>query len=108
MRCNGYHTNLAMPVKLLKVGTPAPAAPPPTPPTPPAPTPCSTQFDFRRLGLRTAGMLISPYIPAGAVFQEPKGPYPDSQFDLSSMASTVKHLFGIPGFLTMRDAWCVQ
>lgn len=39
----------------------------------PAPTPCRTKFDFRRLGLRTSGMLMSPYIPAGTVFQEPQG-----------------------------------
>ena len=71
----------------------------------PAPTPCATKFDFRRLGLRTSGMLMSPYIPAGAVFQEPHGPYPDSQFDLSSVVATAKHLFGVPGFLTRRDAW---
>ena len=52
-----------------------------------------------------SAMLISPYIPAGTVFQEPKGPYNDSQFDLTSLCSTAKHLFGVPGFLTMRDAW---
>eukprot|EP01046_Picozoa_sp_COSAG06_P044003 COSAG06_NODE_5858_length_3243_cov_4.755407_2_plen_204_part_00 len=50
-------------------------------------------------------MLMSPYVPAGAVFQEPQGPYPDSQFDLSSVVATAKHLFGVPGFLTRRDAW---
>ena len=32
-------------------------------------------------------------------------PYADSQFDLTSTCSTAKHLFGVPGFLTMRDAW---
>ena len=48
---------------------------------------------------------MSPYIPAGTVFQEPQGPYGDSQFDLSSICSTAKHLFGVPGFLTRRDAW---
>ena len=35
-------------------------------------------------------MLMSPWIPAGSVFQEPKGPYNDSQFELTSMVSTVK------------------
>ena len=28
------------------------------------------EFDFRRLGLRAASMLISPWIKAGSVFQE--------------------------------------
>ena len=105
VRCDGYRVGSAMTIQLLKPGAPPPPHPPPAPPTPPAPTPCATKFDFRRLGLRTVGMLISPYIPAGSVFQEPKGPYPDSQFDLSSMCSTAKHLFGVPGFLTQRDAW---
>ena len=100
-----YARSVAITVKLLAPGTPGPPPPPPAPPTPPTPTPCRKKFDFRRLGLRTAGMLISPYIPAGAVFQEPVGPYPDSQFDLSSLCSTAKHLFGLPGFLTQRDAW---
>jgi len=63
-------------------------------------------FDFRRLGLRTAGMLISPLVPAGAVFQEPKaGPFASSQFELTSIASTVKTLFNLTSFLTKRDAW---
>jgi hypothetical protein len=61
--------------------------------------------DFRRLGLRTTALLISPLISAGTVIQEPKGPYHDSQFELSSVCSTAKHLFGVPGFLTKRDAW---
>ena len=62
-------------------------------------------FDFRRLGLRTAGMLISPLVGEGAVFQEPRGPKPTSQFELTSVASTVKTLFNLTSFLTERDAW---
>ena len=104
VRCDKYGLAVAMTVQLLKVGTPLPPAPPPTPHRPRTPTPCPTKFDFRRLGLRTAGMLMSPYIPKGTVFQEPKGPYPDSQFDLSSMCSTVKHLFGIDGFRECRSS----
>jgi len=102
VRCHSYNLAHAMSVKLLKPGTPAPA-PAPTPP--PAPSPCAKKFDFRRVGLRVAGMLMSPYIPSGTVFQEPAGPYNDSQFDLSSLCATIKHLFGLPGFLTQRDAW---
>lgn len=37
-------------------------------------SPTSNKFDFRRLGLRTSSMLISPWVAKGAVFQEPKGP----------------------------------
>uniref|UniRef100_A0A7S2GIL3 Phospholipase C n=1 Tax=Haptolina brevifila TaxID=156173 RepID=A0A7S2GIL3_9EUKA len=63
-------------------------------------------FDFRRLGLRTAGMLISPLVPKGAVFQEPRrGPTATSQFELTSVASTIKTLFNLSTFLTKRDEW---
>jgi len=67
---------------------------------------CGEPFDFRRLGLRTTGMLISPWVAKGAVFQEPKhGPTPTSQFELTSVAATVKTLFNLSSFLTKRDAW---
>ena len=63
-------------------------------------------FDFRRLGLRTAAMLISPLVPKGAVFQEPRrGPTNSSQFELTSVPATVKNLFNLSSFLTKRDAW---
>jgi phospholipase C len=63
-------------------------------------------FDFRRLGLRTTAMLISPWVAKGAVFQEPKaGPTPTSQFELSSVPATLKNLFNLSAFLTKRDAW---
>lgn len=63
-------------------------------------------FDFRRLGLRSAAMLISPWVEKGAVFQEPKkGPMNTSQFELTSIAATVKNLFNLSSFLTKRDAW---
>ena len=77
----------------------------PAPPAPPTPTPCAKRFDFRRLGLRTSAMLISPWIPKGTVIQEPKGPYNTSQFELTSVPATVKTLFNLSGFLTKRDAW---
>lgn len=62
-------------------------------------------FDFRRLGLRSAAMLASPWVPAGAVFQEPKGPTNTSQFDLTSVPATLKNLFNLSSFLTKRDEW---
>jgi len=67
---------------------------------------CGEPFDFRRLGLRTTGMLISPWVAKGAVFQSPKkGPTPTSQFELTSLPATVKNLFNLSSFLTKRDAW---
>ena len=62
-------------------------------------------FDFRRLGLRVAAMLISPWVAKSSVFQEPKGPTNSSQFELTSVPATVKNLFNLSGFLTKRDAW---
>ena len=41
----------------------------------------------------------------GAVFQEPDGPFNTSQFELTSVASTVKTLFNLSSFLTKRDEW---
>jgi len=67
---------------------------------------CGEPFDFRRLGLRTTGMLISPWVAKGTVFQEPRrGPTPTSQFELTSVPATVKNLFNLSSFLTKRDAW---
>jgi phospholipase C len=73
---------------------------------------CSSgTFDFRRLGLRTTGLLISPWIPSGTVIQRPRqGRYNSSQFELTSILSTTRELFGseenyLLGPLTQRDAW---
>ena len=50
-------------------------------------------------------MLISPMVAQG-VIQEPKnGPFDTSQFELTSVASTVKNLFNLSSFLTKRDEW---
>jgi len=69
------------------------------------PSTCGEPFDFRRLGLRTTAMLLSPWVPKGAVFQEPKGPTATSQFDETSLLATAKNLFNLSSFLTKRDAW---
>ena len=67
---------------------------------------CGPAFDFKRLGLRSSAMLISPLVPKGAVFQEPQqGPFATSQFDLTSILATTKNLFNLSSFLTKRDAW---
>ena len=57
------------------------------------------------LGLRSPSLLISPWISKGKVIHEPDGPYPDSQYEHSSISATLKNLFGLPNFLTARDAW---
>lgn len=65
---------------------------------------CPEPFDFRRLGLRVGAIVASPWIPPGVV-QEPTGPTNTSQWEHSSIPATVKELFGLPEFLTQRDAW---
>jgi phospholipase C len=66
---------------------------------------CGHAFDFRRLGLRAGAMLISPLVDGGVVFQEPRGPTPTSQFELTSVPATIKNLFNLTSFLTKRDSW---
>jgi phospholipase C len=65
-------------------------------------------FNFTRLGVRVPTLLISPWIPKGTVISAPfdsEKPQPNSEFDLTSIISSVKNLFGAPNFLTKRDAW---
>lgn len=40
-----------------------------------------------------------------AVVHRPIGPRPDSQYEHSSIAATVKKIFGLDQFLTKRDEW---
>eukprot|EP00041_Stephanoeca_diplocostata_P025155 m.651968 g.651968 ORF g.651968 m.651968 type:complete len:591 (-) comp22686_c0_seq1:2013-3785(-) len=68
-------------------------------------SPTRNKFDFRRLGLRTSAMLISPWVAAGSVIQSPKGPYNTSQFDHTSVIATARNLFNLTGSLTKRDMW---
>jgi len=65
----------------------------------------SPGFDFRRLGVRVPTIAVSPWINKGTVVHTPNGPTPDSQFDHTSIFATVKKMFGLPAFLTKRDAW---
>jgi phospholipase C len=63
-------------------------------------------FKFDRLGVRVPTILISPWIDQGVVIHEPNGPNPTSQYEHSSIPSTVKKLFNLnSNFLTKRDAW---
>ena len=65
-----------------------------------------SKFDFRRLGGRSSAMLMGGKVPKGAVFQEPKkGPYNTSQFDLTSVASTLHKIFNLSTPLTRRTQW---
>eukprot|EP01121_Diplochlamys_sp_Union-15-3_P002353 TRINITY_DN1205_c0_g1_i2.p1 TRINITY_DN1205_c0_g1~~TRINITY_DN1205_c0_g1_i2.p1 ORF type:complete len:267 (-),score=59.07 TRINITY_DN1205_c0_g1_i2:104-904(-) len=62
-------------------------------------------FNFTRLGVRIPAIIVSPWIEKGTVVHEPKGPYPTSQYDHSSIAATMKKVLGLPKFLNNRDAW---
>jgi hypothetical protein len=50
-------------------------------------------------------MLISPWIAKGSIIQSPKGPFPTSQFEHSSIPATIKTLFNLTDWLTRRDEW---
>jgi phospholipase C len=65
---------------------------------PPAATPpdgYTSQFGFDRYGLRVPSIVVSPFVPPGPVH---------TLFDHSSIPATLAVLFGLPGFLTARDA----
>jgi phospholipase C len=66
---------------------------------PPAATPPddqTSQFTFDRYGLRVPAILISPYIDAHTIA--------DTVFDHTSIPAMVKRTFGLPNYLTKRDA----
>ncbi|XP_073000925.1 non-specific phospholipase C4-like [Typha latifolia] len=62
-------------------------------------------FKFDRLGVRVPTLFISPWIDAGTVVHKPSGPYPNSEFEHSSIPATVKKIFNLKEFLNKRDAW---
>lgn len=65
-------------------------------------------FGFTRLGLRIPTLLVSPWVRKGQVITHPRPeekPQTNSEYDLTSVISTVKKLFNAPKFLTKRDAW---
>eukprot|EP01062_Namystynia_karyoxenos_P030711 TRINITY_DN22891_c0_g1_i1.p1 TRINITY_DN22891_c0_g1~~TRINITY_DN22891_c0_g1_i1.p1 ORF type:complete len:501 (+),score=103.78 TRINITY_DN22891_c0_g1_i1:105-1607(+) len=78
---------------------------PPRAPPPDNYTSCPDKFKFDRLGSRLPVVVVSPWISKGTVVHEPEGPEPDSQYDSTSIIATVKNIFGLPSFLTRRDAW---
>jgi phospholipase C len=56
----------------------------------------SDQFKFDRLGVRVPALLISPWVR--------KGRADHRVYDHTSLLATLKGLFGLPAFLTRRDA----
>jgi hypothetical protein len=67
-------------------------------------------FKFDRLGVRIPTILISPWIPKGTIVGAPppqQRPFPDSEFDLTSIISTSRKLLGLKNAepLTARDKW---
>lgn len=62
-------------------------------------------FDFTRLGIRIPVLAISPWLPKGHVEGKANGPQPNSEYDATSVLSTMKDIFGLPSYLTKRDAW---
>jgi len=62
-------------------------------------------YDFTRLGVRVPTIMISPWIEKGTVVHRAEGPAPNSEFDASSVAATLKKLFNLESFLSKRDAW---
>ncbi|MBV9603442.1 MAG: alkaline phosphatase family protein [Chloroflexi bacterium] len=61
----------------------------------PGDPPYAPSFAFDRLGLRVPAIIASPWVEAGRV--------DSTQYQHTSVLSTVKKLFGLPGFLTKRD-----
>jgi phospholipase C len=70
--------------------------PPPAAVPPDDASAASEKFKFDRLGVRVPALLVSPWVRKGRV---------DHQvYDHTSLLATVKALFGLPDFLTRRDA----
>ncbi|KAJ3678729.1 hypothetical protein LUZ60_002532 [Juncus effusus] len=62
-------------------------------------------FGFDRLGVRVPTLFISPWIEPGKVIHRASGPYPNSEYEHSSIPATVKKIFNLKEFLNKRDAW---
>jgi phospholipase C len=63
----------------------------------PDPTSAATRaFAFDRLGVRVPAILVSPWVGAGRADH--------TTYDHASLPATIKTMFGLPRFLTQRDA----
>jgi phospholipase C len=70
----------------------------------PFPTPLEP-FNYDRFGVRVPTFFVHSSIPQGTIFRPPRpgsGPY--YPFDHTSILSTLREQFGLPGPLTPRDA----
>ena len=71
-----------------------------------------TNFTYQRLGVRIPTVVISPWIKKGTLVHDPSeghAPTPDSQWELSSIVSSVQKALGLTGGpLTKRDAWAAS
>jgi phospholipase C len=70
--------------------------PPPRAVSPDATAARPSGFRFDRLGVRVPAILISPWVPEGRVDH--------TLYDHTSIPATIKKMFGLPRFLTARDA----
>ncbi len=61
----------------------------------PPPDTFTSQFAFDRYGVRVPAVIVSPFVPPGAVH---------TVFDHTSIPATLTGLFGLPRFLSARDA----
>ena len=62
-----------------------------------APDNQTQRFSFTRLGVRVPTVIVSPWIPRETIVN-------NADFDHSSVPATIKKVFGLPAFLTRRDA----
>nr|GMC83234.1 non-specific phospholipase C4-like [Ipomoea batatas] len=72
-------------------------------------------FQFDRLGVSVPVIMVSPWIERGKVITKywecavvhgpTSGPFPNSEYEHSSIPATVKKIFNLNHFLTKRDAW---
>jgi phospholipase C len=69
---------------------------PPPAAVPPDDESMAARFRFDRLGVRVPALLISPWVRKGRVDHR--------VYDHTSLLATLKDLFGLPSFLTRRDA----
>jgi phospholipase C len=70
--------------------------PPPATVPPDQASAAGEKFKFDRLGVRVPALLVSPWVRKGRVDHR--------VYDHTSLLATVKGLFGLPEFLTRRDA----
>ena len=70
--------------------------PPPAALVPDATSAATKHFRFDRLGVRVPAILVSPWVGAGVADH--------TTYDHTSLPATIKTMFGLPRFLTARDA----